>query len=35
MSKLSKNKPSKIGQSRILKENLLYSGNWTELIEFK
>ena len=35
MAKLSGEKPSKIGQSLILKENLLYSGNWTELIEFK
>ena len=35
MTKLSKKKSTNIGNSRILKENLLYRGNWTEMVEFK
>ena len=35
MTKLFEKKPSNIGHSRILKESLLYSGNWTEMVEFK
>ena len=35
MAKLSAKKSPDIGQSRLLKENLLYSGSWTEMVEFK
>ena len=35
MTKLSEKKIPDIGHSRILKENLLYSGDWTEMVEFK
>jgi len=35
MTKLSNKKSPHLGNSRILKENLLYSGNWSEMVELK
>ena len=35
MTKFSEKNHPDIGHSRILKENLLYSGSWTEMVEFK
>ena len=34
MSKFAANKPVKTGTSRVLKEQLLYSGRWSEMVEF-
>ena len=35
MTKFSEKNHPDIGHSRLLKENLLYSGSWTEMVEFK
>ena len=34
MSKFTTKKQSKAGTSRVLNEKLLYSGNWSEMVEF-
>ena len=34
MSIFTRNKPGKPGTSRVLKEQLLYSGRWSEMVEF-
>ena len=33
MTTSSKNKPNKVGFSKVLKENLLYRGHWSELVQ--